>query len=91
MFDHMVAVSWLDAHDGAPAGWHEPDELSREPCVVRTVGWLMPAHKPGHVTVCASWTSEGHVAEVTCIPLGMVKVIHNLTAAQVLPVEPVEP
>lgn len=91
MYDQRVEICWRDAHDGAPQGWHEPEELDRDPCIVRTVGWLIPHHKPGHATVCSSWSTTGHIAEVTCIPLGMVQRIHSLTPNVVLPVEPEEP
>lgn len=83
----MVRVTWRDAHDG-PAGWHTAGDLEAGWYTVQTVGWLIGAAKPGHITVCGSHTCAGFIAETVHIPLVNVTRIEALIACTVLPVEP---
>lgn len=69
-------VIWLDAHAATDATWHDLDaDLDQEPVVVVTRGFLLPNAKPHHITVAASLTSDGDVGDITCIPIGMVRVL----------------
>jgi hypothetical protein len=74
-FGTLAIVSWHDTH-GDKDGWLVIGELDHEPCLVHTVGWLIPTPdggKPDHVTVYQS-RIEGtdQVDSVTHIPVGMV-------------------
>jgi hypothetical protein len=67
-----VVVVWHDAHDEAD-GWMHVDDIDDEPCVVETIGWLLPACKDGHVVVAQSMTSDDMINNVIAIPCGMVR------------------
>lgn len=73
-----VLVVWHDAHSG-DEGWHAAGEIDSAPCVVETVGWLLPDGKPNHVTVVQSVISgDDSLDGVLCIPVGMVVSIQVL-------------
>lgn len=71
-----VLVVWHDAHSDNAGGWCELDDLSTEPCVVETIGWLLADRKPDHVVVAQSITSDDALDSVLCIPVGMVRSLH---------------
>lgn len=74
----MVLVVWHDAHSNV-TGWEEIDEIDNEPCVVETVGWLIPDAKRGHVVVAQSWIRDSETIDsVLSIPVGMVQQIQIL-------------
>jgi hypothetical protein len=74
----MVLVVWHDAHSEA-SGWHEVSEVDAEPCVVQTVGWLLPEVKAGHVVVAQSLIAGSETIDSTLsIPVGMVQSIQLL-------------
>lgn len=71
-------VLWLDAHDATTEAWHDLDEpFDPAPVAVLTRGWLLEHAKEGHVVVAGSLTSDETVSHVTCIPVGMVKVLET--------------
>jgi len=63
-------VVWHDAH--ALTSWVDFDEIDADPCVVETIGWLLPNAKKGHVVVAQSITNEDGLDNVLCIPVGMI-------------------
>lgn len=67
-----VLVTWADAHAVEADGWLDPANLDNGPCVVRTVGWLIPDAKAGHVTVALSEDENGMVRDVFHIGVAMV-------------------
>ena len=62
---------WHDAH--ALTSWVDFDDIDLEPCVVETIGWLLPEAKKGHVVVAQSITNEDGLDNVLCIPVGMIQ------------------
>lgn len=73
----LVCVIWHDAHQST-SSWIDMSESDDEPCIVRTVGWRMPAkYKKGHVCVAQSIEGE-HVDNVIAIPKAMVKEVKVL-------------
>lgn len=66
-----VEIDWHDAH-AYSEHWTSLDEIEEEPCLVRTVGWLLPDAKPGHIVVAQSLNSLDGIDCVLCIPVGMV-------------------
>jgi len=71
MIDRTKAmVVWHDAH--AELSWVAFDDIDPEPCVVETIGWLLPNAKKGHVVVAQSITNEDGLDNVLCIPVGMI-------------------
>lgn len=84
----MVEVVWYDAH-AVTDTWTMISELDGDPCVVRSVGLLLPHSKPGHLMLAQSVTSDDMVDSVLAVPLGMVKRVHLLTVGVLLPVEPI--
>ena len=64
-------VVWHDAH--ALTSWVDFDDIDLEPCVVETIGWLLPEAKKGHVVVAQSITNEDGLDNVLCIPVGMIQ------------------
>ena len=71
MIDRTKAmVVWHDAH--AELSWVAFDDIDPEPCVVETIGWLLPEAKKGHVVVAQSITNEDGLDNVLCIPVGMI-------------------
>lgn len=68
-----VLVVWHDAHSST-AGWEELSEIDDEPCVVETVGWLLPDRKQGHVVIAQSIiVGDDTIDSVLSIPVGMVQ------------------
>lgn len=82
----LVEIVWHDAH-GATSGWTHHGDIDPAPAEIRTVGWLVPNVKPGHLCVVQSIDPHGNVDNALGIPIGMVRVMSHLTARQVLPVE----
>jgi hypothetical protein len=68
----LVEVVWHDAHSDV-ASWLDLEEIDLNPCVVVTVGILLPNHKPNHIVVIQSRNSFGSVDSVLCVPVGMVQ------------------
>jgi hypothetical protein len=71
-----VLVIWKDAHSIAEADWADLESvIDKDPYLVQTVGFLIEEHrgKPGHVTVFQSYTPDGDVDGILCIPREMVQ------------------
>lgn len=86
--DQLVRITWIDAH-AVTDGWTGVDELDDEPCVVTSVGLLLPETKPGHVVLAQSWIEDTDDLDgVLAIPLGMVRRIDTLQGSALLPIEP---
>lgn len=72
----IVCVTWHDAHTDTET-WTPISDIDADPCVVRTVGFLLPNAKVDHVVVAQSFIDyaddERDVDSVLCIPVGMVK------------------
>ena len=84
----FVEVVWHDAHAVSDT-WSSVEEISDEPCVVRSVGVLLPHVKPGHLVLAQSVIEGDEMLDhVVAIPLGMVRRVHRLSVGGLLPVEP---
>lgn len=68
----VVKVVWHDAH-AMNAHWMGPDEWDRTPCVVESVGFLIPDAKDGHVVICQSLNTEEHYDSLLAVPVAMVQ------------------
>ena len=66
----VVLVEWHDAH--AENSWTELQDIGDDPYVVRTVGWLLPDAKAGHLVVAQSVGADDGLDSVLSIPIGMV-------------------
>jgi hypothetical protein len=66
----VVEVIWHDAHQLSE--WMDIKDLDQDPYVVRSLGWLLPDAKPGHVVIAQSAGSDDQVDGVLCVPAGMV-------------------
>lgn len=85
----LVKVTWLDAH-AVTTGWEAIEELDDEPCVVESVGFLIPDVKKGHVTIAQSIIADNEECDhVLSIPSKMVTRLESVSAWPLLPVEPV--
>lgn len=67
-----VEIIWHDAHADTTS-WIELDDLDHDPCVVVSVGQLLPSAKKDHVVICQSSNTEEQLDCVLCVPVGMVK------------------
>jgi hypothetical protein len=66
-----VLVVWHDAH--TEDGWNYLEAVDSEPYVVRSVGFLVPNAKPGHVVLVQSRSvHDGQIDGLLAIPAGMV-------------------
>ena len=77
----LVHVVWHDAH-ALGETWTTAEELDPEPCVVRSVGWILPDAKHGHLTLAQSLESD-YRDGILAIPLGMVKQVSRLVEEMV--------
>jgi hypothetical protein len=69
----VVVVTWHDAHAMTDT-WTALRDFDVEPCVVRSVGLLIPNAKDGHVVIAQSHIAEnGDFDSVLAIPMGMVQ------------------
>jgi hypothetical protein len=72
-------VIWADAHSADIASWTPAEDIEDVgEWLNRTVGWVVPDAKKGHVTVCQSVTPDDQVDHVLHIPEQMVRQIHYL-------------
>ena len=84
----LVKVTWLDAH-AVTTGWEAIEELDPDPCVVESVGFVLPDVKAGHITLAQSFiVANEEVDHVLSIPLKMVTRLEKLIASALLPIEP---
>lgn len=83
----LVLVTWNDAH-AVTDSWEDIDALDSSPCVVSSVGFVLPHVKAGHVVLAQSLIDDdGVVDNVLAIPVGMVRSVSVLSSAVVVPVE----
>jgi len=84
----MVRVTWHDAH-AVTETWTSQHDIDNEPCIVVTIGHLLPKVKSGHVLVGQSVIDgdDPAVDNVIAIPFGMIKKIEKLKATALLPIE----
>lgn len=65
---NVTEVVWFDAHEDA-RNWTPIDELDTQQRTIRSVGYLIPDHLPGHLTLAQSWDADtGCVSQVINIP-----------------------
>lgn len=84
----LVKITWQDAH-ALTTGWEAIAELDDEPCLVESVGFLIPDVKKGHLTIAQSWIAGNEeVDHVLSIPAKMVVRLESVAAWPLLPVEP---
>ena len=74
-FGSLAIVTWHDTHSD-DSGWLHIGDIDQAPCVVHSVGWLIPTHEGGkadHVTLYQT-RIEGtdQIDSVAHIPVGMV-------------------
>jgi hypothetical protein len=71
----LAIVSWTDTFSDH-SGWTYIEELTQEPCIVHSVGWLIPTAEggnPNHVSLYQSRIEDSdQVDSVLHIPVGMV-------------------
>lgn len=68
----FVEIVWDDAH-AVTDSWIELNDLDDEPCVVVSVGVLLPSVKKGHVVVSQSANSQDQFDCVLAVPVGMIR------------------
>lgn len=68
----FVEVIWHDAHADVTS-WIELDDLDADPCVVVSVGLLLPEAKDHHVVIAQSHNSQEQFDCVLSIPVGMIR------------------
>lgn len=68
----MVQITWHDAHSVSGDGWLNPHDIGNEPCVVESLGWLIPNAKPNHVVLAQSYNDDELLDNVISIPVAMV-------------------
>ena len=72
----VVYVKWHDAHAVAPS-WIALADISDEPAIVESVGWLVPNCISGHIVLAQSVLGdEGD--HILAIPVGMVRAMKSL-------------
>jgi hypothetical protein len=88
MTEQLVRVLWRDAH-AVFDQWGTVADIDDEPCLVATVGFLVPNVKPGHVVVAQSMVlGTDDIDHVTAIPSPMVCRIDSLHRVPIIPIEP---
>lgn len=68
-----VLVVWHDAHSETEGSWCDESDISDDPCIVESIGFLLPEKKRGHVVLAQSVTDSDTLDGVLCIPVGMVQ------------------
>jgi hypothetical protein len=72
----IVVVTWHDAH-AVTETWTSLRDFDTDPCVVRSVGYLIPNVKDDHVVLAQSIIdANDDYDSVLAIPIGMV---HRVT------------
>lgn len=73
-----VLIIWKDAHaDGN--GWTSLSEVDDSPCLVRSVGFLVPKRKKNHLTLAQSLIHNDTIADhIIHIPEEMVVSVTDL-------------
>lgn len=68
-----VLVVWHDAHAVSEGSWIDFEDIGNDPCIVESLGWLLPEKKADHVVIAQSATHDGSLDSVLAIPVGMVR------------------
>jgi hypothetical protein len=68
----LVLVVWHDAFS-MNDGWMTVEQIDDEPCVVHTVGYLIPDSKKNHVVLAQSVNTNDGIDSVMAIPVAMVQ------------------
>jgi len=68
----FVEVVWHDAHADTNT-WIDITEIGCDPCVVVSVGILLPETKPDHIVLAQSQNSFDQLDCVLAVPVAMVK------------------
>lgn len=80
-----VEIIWHDAHADTTS-WIELEDIGNDPCVVISVGHLLPSAKKDHVVICQSYNSEDQLDCVLCVPVGMVRSMRVLGTSNIVSV-----
>ena len=80
-----VEIIWHDAHADTTS-WIEFDDIGNDPCVVISVGQLLPSAKKDHVVICQSSNTEEQLDCVLCVPVGMIRSMRVLGTSNILSV-----
>ena len=83
----VVRVIWHDAHS-VGAGWQPLDDIDDEPCVVESVGYLIPDAKADHIVISQSVTDEQQIDHILAVPVAMVQIMQVLSVHSVGVVSP---
>jgi hypothetical protein len=75
----FVEVVWHDAHADTST-WIDISEIGCDPCVVVSVGILLPDTKPNHIVLAQSQNSFDQLDCVLAIPVAMVKSMRAIFA-----------
>ena len=87
MKHQLLHIVWHDAH-AVSNNWCSKSELDDDPCIVSSIGWLIPRAKHDHVVIAQSMILDHDVYDhVLAIPVGMIKQVNRLKGTRVLPVE----
>lgn len=73
MLETIVLMEWNDAHAGDNDTWTPIEDIEDGGYyVVKSVGWLVPDAKAGHVTIAQSLTPDDQIDHLLHVPSGMV-------------------
>lgn len=87
MKHQLIHIVWHDAH-AVTETWTSKADIDVAPCIVSSVGWLIPRAKHDHVVIAQSMIlDQDHYDNVLAIPNGMIKQINRLKGTRILPVE----
>ena len=87
MKQQLIHIVWHDAHSVSET-WATKHDIDAGPCIVSSVGWLIPGAKHEHVVIAQSRILEqDHFDHILAIPVGMIKQINRLKGTRILPVE----
>lgn len=76
----IVAIQWRDTHADPASTWTCVEELSDDgPCIILSVGFLLPNVKERHVSLAQSLDPENNIDTVLHIPVEMVETITLLS------------
>ena len=74
----LVMIVWHDAHTIDNDEWHELSDLTDEPCVVCSIGYLLSKRNARHLILAQSVTDDKGVDNVLFIPNRMVRKVVRL-------------
>ena len=73
-----VEVTWLDAFSDTNS-WISKEDITNEACETKSVGYLIPDAKEGHVVIAQSFNSFELIDSVLSIPVAMVSNIRVMS------------